>query len=93
MATLRESWEAWDRKNPKFYELFERFTFEAIASGKTKLSAWLIVNRIRWEAEILSTGDNKYKISNNFIAFYSRRFMAQHPQWSNLFKTKEMSND
>ncbi len=92
MATMRESWEIWDRKNPKFYELFERFTFEAIKSGKTKLSAWLIVNRIRWEAEVLTSG-TKYKVSNNYIAFYSRKFMAEHPQYMNLFKTKEMLND
>jgi hypothetical protein len=39
------------------------------------------------------TSGTKYKISNNYIAFYSRKFMAEHPRYMNLFKTKEMLND
>jgi hypothetical protein len=86
---LKTAWEIWDQKNPDFYKLFKQFTFEAIKSGKTKLSAWLIVNRIRWESEIVTVG-NKYKISNDFIALYSRKFMQDFPEHNQLFTTKEM---
>ena len=43
---LKARWEKWDNKNPEFYELFKKFTFEAINAGHKKLSAWLVANRI-----------------------------------------------
>lgn len=89
--TLTEQWERWDGLNPEFYELFKQFTFEAVAAGKTRLSAWLIVNRIRWETEIVTTG-NEYKVSNNFIALYSRKFMQDYPEHEGLFVIKQMKN-
>jgi hypothetical protein len=42
------------------------------------LSAWLIVNRIRWETTV-ETSSGDFKISNNFIAYYARLFMDEHP--------------
>ena len=86
---LKEKWWKWHNENPEFFDLFERFTFEAISKGHNRLSAWLIANRIRWETMIVTTGDD-YKISNDFIAFYSRYFMHKHPQYKGFFKTKTM---
>jgi len=86
---LKEKWWAWHKKNPEFYELFERFTFQAIGRGHRRLSAWLIVNRIRWETMIVTTGDD-YKIRNDFIALYSRLFMHKNPEYKGFFKTKPM---
>ena len=45
-------WWAWHKDNPHVYELFEKFTMQAINRGHNRLSAWLIVNRIRWETMI-----------------------------------------
>ena len=86
---LKEKWWAWHKQNPEFYKLFERFTFQAIERGHSRLSAWLIVNRIRWETMIVTTGD-EYKISNDYIALYARLLMHQHPQYKVLFRTKPM---
>tara|TARA_E500000318_G_C3532556_1_gene201212 strand:+ start:666 stop:977 length:312 start_codon:yes stop_codon:yes gene_type:complete len=86
---LKTKWWTWHKENPEFYELFKKFTFQAIRKGHRKLSAWLIVNRIRWEAMIVTTG-NEYKISNDFIALYARLFMHEHPDYKGFFKTKTM---
>ncbi len=87
--TLKEKFAEWDEDNPEVYELFCRFTFEAIERGHKRLSAWMIANRIRWETSVVTTG-NDYKISNDFIAFYARKFMEQNPQYDGFFKTKAM---
>ena len=87
---LKQKWWAWHKKNPEFYELFKRFTFEAIRRGHKRLSAWLIVNRIRWETMIVTTGDD-YKIRNDFIALYSRLFMHEFPEYKGFFRTKPMT--
>lgn len=89
LSERKKEWFEWHQKNPKIYELFERFTFEAIKAGHTKLSAWLIVNRIRWETSIATNGTD-HKISNDHIAFYSRHFIENNPQYSGFFVMKKM---
>ena len=45
MTELKERFAKWNVENPEVYELFKRFTFEAINKGHTKLSAWMIATR------------------------------------------------
>jgi hypothetical protein len=77
METKREWWE-WHKKNPHVYELFKRFSMQAINRGHRNLSAWLIVNRIRWETSVETQGDD-FKINNDYIAYYARLFMHTIP--------------
>lgn len=90
IMTLTERFIDFDSKNPHIYGLFCKYTNEAIAAGKTKLSHWLIVNRIRWDAEVTTNTNEPYKISNDFIALYARKFIADHPRYKDFFDTKEM---
>lgn len=89
--TLGRKWLIWHRENPAFFELFEQFTKEAIRAGHTQLSGWLIINRVRWETDVVTTGD-KYKISNNYVALFARLFMIKYPEYIGFFKTKKMSS-
>jgi hypothetical protein len=91
METKRKWW-IWHKANPHVYELFKRFTMQAISRGHRNLSAWLIVNRIRWETSIETKGDD-FKISNDFIAYYSRLFMHDHPQYKGFFRTKTLKSE
>jgi hypothetical protein len=86
---LKKRWWSWHKKNPHVWRLFEKFTMIAIGRGHKNLSAWLIVNRIRWETSIETEGED-FKISNDFIALYARYFMHKHPQYSGFFRTKQM---
>jgi hypothetical protein len=85
--TLKQKFELYDRMNPHVYQLFRRFAFEAIEAGKTVLSASLICERIRWEVEIVTCGD-QFKINNNYRAFYSRKFMQAYPGYAGIFRTR-----
>ena len=76
-------------RNPQFFTLFERFTNEAISRGHNNLSGWLIANRVRWETNIVTRG-NEYKIKNDFIALFARLFMVRHQQYIGFFRTKRM---
>jgi hypothetical protein len=87
--TVKQKWWAWHKENPHVYELFKRFTHEAISRGHRNLSAWLIINRIRWETSIVTTGQD-FKISNDFIAYYSRLFMHEFPQYKGFFRIKAL---
>lgn len=88
-TTLLNRFNDFNEKNPEVYALFKRFTFQAISNGHKRLSAWMIANRIRWETQIETVNDD-YKISNDYIALYSRKFMRDYPQYDGFFKIKEM---
>ena len=90
--SAKEKWWAWHRENPDVWRLFEAFTNEAVARGRTRISAWLIVNRIRWETEVVTNGVD-FKISNNFIAYYARLYLAVHPESAGLFVIKKMKEE
>jgi hypothetical protein len=71
------------------WKYFEQFSLQALAHGKRRISHWLIINRIRWEVYIVTTGRD-FKISNDYIAFYARLWRKTYPQHMDLFKIKRM---
>ena len=85
----KREWWKWHKSNPHVYELFKKFTFEAINKGHVRFSHWLIMNRIRWETSINTIGD-EFKIRNDFIAYYARLFMHEFPDHNEIFSTKKM---
>ena len=92
--TLREKFADYLDANPRFWVLFERFALEAAQAGRKKFSAWLIINRIRWEALIRTSDDHyDFKIANDYIALCSRKFMCDHPEHDGLFNTKAMKRN
>lgn len=87
--TLLEKFQKFDGENPGIYFLFKRFAFELVAAGRKKISAALIVERIRWEVNISTVSDDVFKLSNNHTAFYARKFMAEFPEYGEIFRTRE----
>ena len=84
----KDFWD-WHKANPMVWIYFERFALEAVKHGRKKISHWLIINRIRWEVNIVTTGED-FKISNDYIAFYARLWRALHPDYKDLFTIKRM---
>ena len=89
---VKQKWWGWHKLNPHFYEMFERFALTLISNGHSNSSAWLIVNRIRWETAIETKSDN-FKISNDYIAYYARLFMAYNPEHDGFFRTKKLKDE
>lgn len=91
---LEQRYNEWVLENIHIYDLFCKFTLEAINAGHAKISHWLIVNRLRWEVEVVTKGmcedDKEYKISNDYIAFLARDFIKDHPEHKDIFNLKQM---
>tara|TARA_R110000868_G_scaffold71029_3_gene208424 strand:- start:2180 stop:2542 length:363 start_codon:yes stop_codon:yes gene_type:complete len=92
LKSMTLDFQDFDRENPKVWEMFCRFAHEAIASGRKVLSASLIVERIRWEVFVVTSGDD-FKINNNFRAFYARKFMREYPVHGEMFRTRKSEAD
>jgi len=81
----------YDERNPQIYEMFKRFTMEAVRRGRTRFSAEAVINRIRWETMI--SGDDEFKINNNIKPYYSRKFMNEFPELDGFFQVRKSKVD
>jgi len=88
----RDIWWDFHYHNQGVYTLFKYFANEMIRKGVVKSSPWLIINRIRWEVALKTVG-SEYKLPNEFIAYYSRLFMRDHPEHGKFFNTKPIKGE
>lgn len=79
----RERFELFNKANPEVYKLYKKMALEICAKGE-RVGSKHIVERIRWE--------HKLKVSNDFTAYYSRRFVADFPYYKHLFKLNPLTS-
>lgn len=92
MDALELEFERFDRRNPHIYQLFIKFTMEAIAAGRTAYSSRTIFHRIRWHVEVDTVGD-RFKINNNHSPYYARKLMNRMPLVRGFFRTREVQKE
>ena len=64
------------KDNQDIWRAFVRYGHELRDAGNDVGSAWLIVNRIRWDHSLQGIDENKqFKISNTYIAMFARLYM------------------
>lgn len=72
--------------NPGIYKAFRDFSLEAARKGRTRLSARLVLERIRWETMLYENG-HEFKINNNVAPGLARKFMEDY-QMVGFFRTR-----
>tara|TARA_R110001599_G_scaffold343047_1_gene565352 strand:- start:326 stop:712 length:387 start_codon:yes stop_codon:yes gene_type:complete len=85
------AFEEFDEENPIVWELFQRFTGEAIDAGLEHFGSQAILERIRWETTVTTSG--VFKINNNFGPFYARKYHRHHPSNDGFFITRKSKAD
>lgn len=88
---IHREFQSWAAANPKAVELFFRFADEAWEHGRRTIGAKLIVERIRWETSIITSGED-YKINNNYTAYLARMYVKKKPERDTLFKFREVAS-
>lgn len=77
-------------QNPQIYEAFKKFTFYLLGKGRKHYGARGIIELVRFNSMV--TGNDGFKINNNYGAHYARLFMEEHPQHDGFFKCRQMKN-
>lgn len=84
----KRKWWEWHKENLHVWDLFEKYTYEAINAGFKHYSVASVIERIRWHADVETTGDT-FKINNNHKAYYARYFHHMHPEHDGFFRLRE----
>jgi len=82
---------AYHLKHPEVWELFKQYSEEMFNASKKRYSGWAIMNRIRWDHDIKKT--EQFKISNCYIALYSRLLMAAFPKFVGFFRLRPLKGE
>lgn len=77
--------------NPHVYEKFKEMTFKTIERGFKNYSTNGIFEVMRWHTG--TSGNDEYKINNNYRAFYARLFAKDFPEFKDFFRTRKSKFD
>ena len=91
--TIGEGFIEFNEANPHVYQAFEKEALKAIRIGRTKLSAKMIINVIRWNYYITRTTDTNFKINDAYQSYYAREFIEQHPEYDGFFIFRKLRNE
>lgn len=92
MNKFDKKFEQYHRENPRVYDLFVKFTYEARNAGHKNYSIWAIANRVRWHVDIDTKSSDGFKISNNHLSRYSRLIMKNNPHMAGFFRTHALKD-
>lgn len=90
--SIREGFEKFNKENPHVFDEFEKQALKAIKKGRTKISAKLIINWIRWN-EFLKTSDKNFRINDAYQSYYARYFVAKYPEYRDHFEFRKLRNE
>lgn len=85
--TNADRFKIYHAENPEVYQAFKAYAHQLIACGVEKLSAYLIYERMRWESAV--SGNDGYKLNNNYRPYYARLFMQDHPEYEGMFDLRQ----
>lgn len=79
---IEQQFLQYHQEHPEVWDLFRRFTFQAINRGFEHSSAKFIINIIRWESKGPKwVGPNEFKIGDIYPPYYARMFMREYPEY------------
>ena len=79
-----------DAEHPDVYEAFKRHAVE-IKKHRAYYSADAIMSRVRWEHDTSAHhADREFKVNNNFTSRYSRKLIAEHPEFAGFFRLRAL---
>jgi len=88
----RSFWQ-YHQDNPHVYQYFKEFSLHMIKNrGYKRLSSDMILHRVRYEI-MDSRFKEQLKINNNYTAGYSRLFMKEFPQYSDVFSLRQLKSN
>ncbi len=88
-----EKFIAFDQNNPLVWSLYQRFALEMIALNHEHYSSDAVLHRVRWETAMQTVDVGRWKIDNNYTAFYARKFHAVYPEYGDFFRLRRSCAD
>lgn len=85
--SVRDRFTRFHKANPQVYDLFRQAAMRMRDTGRQRYSARTIVEVIRWDHDLRSTGD-AFSVNDNFTPIYVRLLIHEHPEFRDFFELR-----
>ena len=82
---------AYDKENPQVWSAFDKFAKQVIATGREYFGAKAVMERVRWYSVV--EANDTFKVNNNWVAFYARKFGLKYPKHADFFRIRDSAAD
>ena len=82
------NFEKYDKENPQIWKMFVKIAMQAKMKGFKTYSANGIFEIMRWETRV--TGNDEFKVNNNYRPDYARKMMSEYPAFKGFFRIREI---
>jgi len=82
------NFQQYHNDNPQIWEQFVKFSKQTKAKGFQNYSVNGIFEIIRWHTP--TSGNDKFKINNNYRPDYARKMMSEFPEFEGFFRIREI---
>ena len=86
--SIQSRFERFHDANPWVLTKLEEMTGELVARGRRRVGIAMLFEVIRWEHLRSTTGD-PFRLNNSFRSRYVRLMIHRHPEWADVFETRE----
>lgn len=88
-ADLNLRFAAWLDANPHVLAVFIDRALAARAAGRTRIGAKRLVEAMRWDLALTTTGD-EFRLNNNYVSRLARAAVTARPELATLFEFREL---
>jgi hypothetical protein len=83
-----DRFKKWHQANPHVYREFARLA-TLMKTKRTKYSARTIIEKMRWDYDIQTTGD-VFEINGDFVPLFVRLLIHHRPEFASFFELREV---
>ena len=81
--------EEFHAANPHFYDALVRLARRYVSTtGRAVIGMQRLIEVARWDVDLVTEGDDEFKVNNNHAAFYARLIMLQEPDLAGRIPTR-----
>lgn len=87
--TIQDRFESFHALNPWVYRALVAITEDWLSRGSTRIGMKMLTEVLRWQYGRATRGD-EFRINNNFTSRYVRLLIGEHPEYADVFETREL---
>lgn len=92
--TITDQFRDFHSRNPQVYQMFKEVSNRLISRSVPHLSSKFIWEIVRYEVymHVDRREWDKYKLNNNFTAYYGRMFVEEFPEFKKKFEFRTIKS-
>jgi hypothetical protein len=90
-TTIQQRFQSFHTLNPWVLESLEKLTEDWLRRGRRRLGIGMLTEVLRWQHGRRTIGD-EFRLNNNYRSRYVRLMIERHPEWADVFETRELKS-